>query len=538
MTAQGCILTSEQSTISMQFKEDEHVRVGFVVEKRSGYRRIYCYINGTMSGVVQYPDGDDFSQVVPADITVGNNNCTMDIYCIRIYDNDLSARQMEENWIADTQDGALMLERYNHNNVRDEYGNVVIAKLPNDLPYFILECAELPQYKGDKKACSGSYTDPMEPSKGFTFTGAQIDVQGTSSQYYERKNYKIKFKNGITDASGNAATTYQLREESIPASTFCFKADVASSEGANNVELARLYNDACPYSTPAQVKDERERQTIDGFPMVIFWHDTANGNTMFLGKYNFNNDKSTEEVFGFTEGDESWEIRNNTGNRVLWKSDDYTSTIVDEDGNVVPAWLSDFEARYPDTDPAFEDPTQLQEFASWVKSTDPEQATGNNLPEPMTIVDGTVSTTYTADTAEYRKAKFRAELKDYVELDSALFYYLFTELFLMVDSRAKNAFPSFIGASLSDEDDGDSSQGSGDSGDDDGNDDGGQGSGNGDDDEGSGSDSGENGNQDDESGNESGGDSGNDPSEEPGEDQGDDPTDDPENNDGEEEENG
>ena len=31
---------------------------------------------------------------------------------------------MEENWIADTQDGALMLQRYNHNNVRDEYGNV------------------------------------------------------------------------------------------------------------------------------------------------------------------------------------------------------------------------------------------------------------------------------------------------------------------------------------------------------------------------------------------------------------------------------
>ena len=129
MTAQGCMLTSEQSSISMQFKEEEHVRVGFVVEKRSGFRRIYCYINGTMSGVVQYPDGDDFSQVAPADITIGNNACTMDLYCIRVYDNDLSSQQMEDNWIADTQDGALMLERYNHNNVRDEYGNVVIAKL-------------------------------------------------------------------------------------------------------------------------------------------------------------------------------------------------------------------------------------------------------------------------------------------------------------------------------------------------------------------------------------------------------------------------
>ena len=35
-----------------------------------------------------------------------------------------------------------------------------------------------------------------------------------------------------------------------------------------------------------------------------------------------------------------------------------------------------------------------------------------------------------------------------MEIQSTLFYYLFTELFLMVDSRAKNAFPSFIGTSL------------------------------------------------------------------------------------------
>ena len=448
MTAQSCTLRSEQSSISMQFKEDEHVRVGFVVEKRSGFRRIYCYINGVVSGVVQYPDGDDFSQVTPANISIGSNYCTTDIYCIRVYDTDLSFQQMEENWIADTQDGSLLLERYGRNNIRDEYGSVVISKLPSDLPYFIIECAELPQYKGDKKTCAGRYVDPSNPAKSFTFTGAQIDVQGTSSQYYERKNYKVKFKNGFINAAGNPVETYQMRTNSIPTDVFCFKADVASSEGANNVELAILYNDACPYQTPAQETDARVRQGIDGFPMVIFWNDTSSGTTTFLGKYNFNNDKSTEEVFGFTEGDESWEVKNNTSDRVLWKSDDYSSMGVDEDNKPILDWLNDFEARYPDTDPAYTDATQLQEFATWMVSVDPEQATGNALTGSVTIVDGETSTTYTHDTAAYRKAKFRAELGNYVELDSALFYYLFTELFLMVDSRAKNMFPSFIGESV------------------------------------------------------------------------------------------
>ena len=442
LTAQTCMLTSEQSSISMQFKEEEHVRVGFVVEKRSGFRRIYCYINGVMSGVVQYPADDDFSQVIPADITIGSSKCTMDLYCIRVYDNDLTSKQMEDNWIADTQDGGLLLDRYNRNNVRDAYGNVVISMLPSDLPYLILECAELPQYKGDKKTCSGQYVDPLHPEKCFTFEGAQIDVQGTSSQYYERKNYKIKFKKGFILTNGTVINGYQMREDSFATNVFCMKADVASSEGANNVELVRLYNDACPYKTPAQKKDAQVRQGIDGFPIVIFWRNTETDATSFLGKYNFNNDKSTSEVFGFADGDESWEILNNTSDRVLWKSADFTGTD----------WLNDFEARYPDTDPAYTDATQLAEFAAWMVSVDPEQATGEALETPVTIVDGEKSTTYTTDNAAYRKAKFRAELSNFVELDSALFYYLFTELFLMVDSRAKNMFPSFMGTEIRKED--------------------------------------------------------------------------------------
>jgi hypothetical protein len=427
VTPQSAKLKSEQSEISMQYKENEHVRVAFVVEKRSEYRLIYCYVNGVISGVVRYPESDDFSQVVPVGISIGSSDCTTDIYNIRIYDNDLTRYQMLNNWIADTQNVDQMLARFRHNNVFDEYGQIVIAQLPQDLPYMVITCPQLPQYKGDKKTVRIEYTDPLNPSKSFTSAGVQLDVQGTSSQYYARKNYKAKFKKGFT-IDEVYSDNYELRDGAIPTNVFCFKADVASSEGANNVELVRLYEAACPYKTPAQEEDSRIRQGIDGFPMVIFWN---NGTSVtFIGKYNFNYDKSSE-VFGFGEGDESWEIRNNTGNRVIWKSADFSGSD----------WLNDFEARYPDTDPAYEDATQLAEFASFLVSTDQEQATGNALAESVTYGDAT----YTNDTAEYRLAKFKAEIGNYTELQSAMFYYLFTELFLMVDSRAKNAFPSFIG---------------------------------------------------------------------------------------------
>lgn len=436
ITAQRASLKSEQSEISTQYKEDEHVRLSFVVEKRSENRLLMVYINGVASGVIQYPDNDDFSQVTPVNISIGSDSCTTDLYCIRIYSNNLSRYQILDNWIADTQVGADMLDRYTHNNIYDSYGNVVISKLPSDLPYLILECPELPQYKGDKKTVKGSFVNPLYPSKSFTFEGAQANVQGTSSQYYPRKNYKIKFKGGFVMQSGSTTKTYAINNDAVPTNTFTFKADVASSEGANNVELARLYNDACPYKTPPQTENPKVRQGIDGFPIVVFWNNGVT--TSFVGKYNFNNDKGTEEVFGFVTGDESWEIKNNTSSRVLWKSADYSGTD----------WLNDFEARYPDTDPAYTNAMQLSEFAAWAMSTDTTAATGDELPSPVTYGEGDDAITYTNDTAEYRLAKFKYEAGNYMEMQSALFYYLFTELFLMVDSRAKNAFPSFMGGTV------------------------------------------------------------------------------------------
>ena len=428
ITPQLATLRSEQKEITTRYKENEHLRLSFVVEKKAANRLVYCYINGIMSGVVQYPADDDFAQTVPVDITIGSRDATIDLYCIRVYDNDLTRHQILNNWIADTQVVETMLERYSRNHVFDAYSQIVIAQLPKDLPYLVLDGTELPQYKGDVKVMGGYYTDPINASRSFTFTGAEVDVQGTSSQYYARKNYKIKFKGGFVDPSGNTQETYKLRPDSVPTNTFTFKADVASSEGANNVELARLYEDTCPFQTEPQKQDSKVRQAIDGFPIVVFWYDGST--TSFIGKYNFNFDKATPEVFGFAEGDESWEILNNTSDRVLWKDDDYSGTD----------WQGDFEARYPKD---YADPANLSELAAWLKSTDQSAATGDKLTVNRTF-DGVL---YTTDTAAYRLAKFKSEFAQHFEKDAVLFYYLFTELFLMVDSRAKNMFPTFMAGS-------------------------------------------------------------------------------------------
>jgi len=397
MTAQKASIKSEQSAITTQYKENEHIRLTFVIEKRAENRLVYTYLNGVMCGAVQYVDNDNFAQSNPVDFTLGSNDAILDIYTIRVYENSLTRHQVLDNWIADTQDINERYNRYIRNNIYDAYGNIIISNLPNTLPYLILEAPALPDFKGNELTVKASYVDPVNEEKSFVFEEAKADVQGTSSAGYVRKNYIIEYPEN-----------YQLRANSIPTNIFTYKADVASSEGANNVELVRLYNEISPYRTPPQAANANVRQGIDGFPIVIFHNDGHD--TKFIGKYNFNNDKKTPEVFGFYEGDESWEIKNNTSNRVLFKNADFSGTD----------WMNDFEGRYPDKNT---DPTTLAEFAAWVASTD---TTG-------------VSETEKAA----RLAKFKAELADHAEVQSALFYYLFTELFLMVDSRAKNAFPTF-----------------------------------------------------------------------------------------------
>lgn len=474
ITPESADIYSDQSHMGTPFKEDEHLRVDFVISKRANGRLLKIYTDGVQCGTAVYPDNDIFVQTTPVNISIGSNLCTVDIYNIRIYDNDLSGDQIIDNWISDTQDGSLMLERYTRNNIYDETGKITASKLPADLPYMIIRCDELPQFKGDKKEATLTFIDPMHPARSF-ISRVQIDVQGTSSQYYPRKNYKVKAKEGFTSISTGATTSkYAMNEDAIPAKVFTYKADFASSESANNTVLAMLYNDTTPYRTPAQQENEKVRQGIQGFPMVIFWDDGEE--QIFVGKYNFNDDKSSEEVFGFTDGDECWELLNNTSNRVLGKSDDFDTITVDEKGNAIYAWQLDFEARYPDTDPAYVESTQLHAFLSWLKSTDTAAATGNALPEPVTYptiitehiqnVDpetGAISyievktqstVTFTTDSAEYRLAKFKNEAEKYIELVSLHYDADFKEVFIGMDNLAKNNMFAFVGEQVNEESEG------------------------------------------------------------------------------------
>lgn len=182
VTADTSAFSSEQTTVSCNYADEEKLTVAYVIEPRSDKTRLLSvYLNGILSGVKQYPETDNFQQSAPLYITVGSPYCSIDLYSIRSYNAALTAAEVGDNYIADVTDIATQLAIYEDNDIYDLYGNLSFSKVQSKIPTFLIT-GDLPTYKGDKKKVKISFTHPEKPSLNY-IDDATLDVQGTSSQF-------------------------------------------------------------------------------------------------------------------------------------------------------------------------------------------------------------------------------------------------------------------------------------------------------------------------------------------------------------------
>lgn len=383
------LIQSEQSSVKTKYKDEERIRVAFVIDDKNNLRLIRTFINGVLSGLAQYPLTDDFSQSTPVNITINPDGGSVDIYKIRVYSVALTDRDMLNNYIADIDDVGDKLVAYTDNDIYDANGEVLFSKVRAKIPTLVIT-GTLPTYKGDKKSGSVSYEDPTNSSRNFV-QSAQVDVQGTSSQYYPRKNFKIKLNSSI-DFFGNG----------IPEKTYTIKVNYMESGNRNNTGIAtflensggKIYTD----NLPPQEENVAVRSCIQGLPVAIFHKANDSSTPRFYAIGNFNNDKGNNDTLGFTEdypNAESWEFKDNDELLCLFKTNDFTRNA------------NAFEARYPDGNTNF---TQIDALVSWVYSK------RNDL------------------------ECFKNEFEQHFNLNYTLIYYILTEAFGMIDSRAKNMF--------------------------------------------------------------------------------------------------
>ena len=234
---------------------------------------------------------------------------------------------------------------------------------------------------------------------GFKARNIELSVQGTSSQGYPRRNFKAKIKDPKESSSyqqqypfefttwdGNNAyadvwsanttafadTGYEkIKKIDIGNGTqetkFCFKADFMDSSSSHNTPLANYiqtlysYNDNYDLRHPLSLlgvnnTNTNYRTTVYGFPMLIFHErkNQPNAELEFVGRYNFNTDKSATDSFGFTIQTAHKILGNTLMDLPTGETDDAGKLILDE--NYKPM----SEQRYP----TYEDICECWELTS------------------------------------------------------------------------------------------------------------------------------------------------------------------------------
>lgn len=243
-----------------------------------------------------------------------------------------------------------------------------------DIPKLYLEgdISEMLE-KSDERSISFTYDDGEQKVSGF----AEIKIQGTSSVFYEKKNYTLKF---FEDAEHENKLKIDVGWGAQ--SKYCMKANWIDRTHARNVVSAKLVSQM--QEKYGLLEDAPRNGAVDGFPVEIY----SNGE--FLGLYTFNIPKD-EWQFGM-DGDDP---NNIVIGGELWEPANYFLDMPD-----FTTWA--VEAG-EESDATMEKMNRLFDFI--INSTDEE---------------------------------FEANFEEYLDLDAALNYYVFADLAYLEDNLGKN----------------------------------------------------------------------------------------------------
>lgn len=504
------IITNSGTKVFTYIAAATTYNIGFMIKKYTGTNNgqpvdtilLELYVNGIRTGVNAISSSDSFNS--DGTITMNGTGAIWKFYSMRVYNSTLTPVAIYNNYLTTLLDGDEIVRLANENDVLNtaktdvDYQklinkgkNVLIVEVgdgteqcaldSDGLGKMLSECSSPTdvQYLSTKEQFlnpsavkknnflvksltyynNGKLTDPYS----FKCGPSLMQVQGTSSTYYSRKNYDIfftgqkynkkasknvwtsKFDTSIgADAIQNVNTTsikYSMSSEDAGVPCLCLKADYSDSSNLHNTQAVRLINDVwkqlgVEYLTPPQHTGDtihtNVRVGINGHPIDVFVKD---GNTYsYIGQYNMNNEKKdSHHVYGFdgTVGNTGEgkaicvEFLENNRTATLFNAGidfnwETCSDTTDDSGEAIPQ----LEFRYPAND--------------WVDASEAEKAAVKRVFIWVKECYDSFIGSYVEETGQYTSTKFVEEVKQYFNLKNLCAWYLYTEYFLAVDQRSKN----------------------------------------------------------------------------------------------------
>lgn len=479
----------QSGNLELSYSEEDLIEFEFNISKNTEkVPMVMGYEDGVPSRPMVYDDETySFTQSTPKVITIGSPDCDVYIYRFKVYNTSLTNADILNNFIADARSAEEMIDRYNRNQIYDENHKLTPDALAEKCPWlrvFKLSAPHFTNNKSDKVKKSTIqllYKNGDPALDNWTCYNAQHSGQGTSSNNYGASGRNLDFIMNKDDAyfelgDGTITDKITLTRTSVPVAYLNAKVNIASSNNLTNAILANRYNTYNPYRRPFVARDGVNtsfiKDTMEFHNCVIFIQETdpdlsthrefADNDWHFYAIGNIGDSKKTDDTRA-TDPDDKYECCVEIMDVGLPLSDFPTDTMInamnystdEKTGERIYQWAKNenldilyelVDGQYvktSDTEVNLEktyyvDILEHDDFSEdftygWRYITDDED-------------EDVVSTCKQAWIDFYRfvttssDEEFKAKLSDYFVVDSALYYYLFTTRYCMVDNRAKNTF--------------------------------------------------------------------------------------------------
>ena len=354
------------------------------------------WLAGTPAGANIYngsQGGTSFAQSGTGEkFHLGSDNCDIWLYRFKMYRRSLTDEEMIDNFVADCVNSDERIERDNRNNIYEVGTSGTISKTKlmaasPSLHIINIESDKFPPTKGGsgKTACiishqigNGRLEDQWltkKASKDPLYT-----LQGTSSMNYRQAagNLDLDMKKCTMYYLDEAGEEVEIKkwkhfDDAVGEKYFNLKANVASSENANNMCLADLYNEYDPYMTRQKAKTagtgvNEVRDTMRGWPCAVFLKNTGSsalqlgvegarwvqpGEEILYFAGDLLNSKKNTDTCGeddYDNGQYNMEFAENNNKKCIFHE---TSDFMDENWEFDASDWTDIKARYPHiTDPS------------------------------------------------------------------------------------------------------------------------------------------------------------------------------------------